>query len=68
MKFLKHLIQKPPAETLAAIELEDAKRDLLVAQNQLDYAASLAAYQVYRIKRLEEYLLSGNPVTIPVSK
>ena len=56
---LKEFIQtfrKPSAASLARIELEEAQRQLLVAQTNAEYAKGLVSYNVDRIKRLTSYL------------
>ena len=56
---LKQFIQtfrKPSAATLARQELEEAQRQLLVAQTNAEYAKGLVSYNVDRIKRLTSYL------------
>jgi hypothetical protein len=47
------LFRKPSARTLAQIELEEARRQLLVAQTRYDYAKSQVDFHQACIKRLE---------------
>jgi hypothetical protein len=48
---------KPPSTlTLASIELEAAKRELLVAQTGADYALNICKYNQDRITRLTVFL------------
>jgi hypothetical protein len=49
-----NIFRKPTADVLAAIELEDAERELLLAQRQQAYAAKLAEFYQERIKALKE--------------
>lgn len=53
---LKKVFRKPSATTLAQQELEDAKRELLVAQTQADHARRTVDYQQDRVTRLTSYL------------
>lgn len=46
----------PTAATLAAIELQDAKRQLLIAETGADYAASMVAYRKAQVLRLTNYI------------
>ena len=48
--------RKPSATLLAQRELEDAKRELLLAQSAAEYSSRLSAYHIDRIKRLTTYL------------
>ena len=57
MKSLLSLLRKPSAETLAQIELEEAKRQLLVAQSNAEYANAMTAYHRNRIARLQAVVL-----------
>lgn len=50
---------KPPSPfALASIELEAAKRELLVAQTGADYALNICKYNEDRIERLSAFLLT----------
>lgn len=49
------LRQRTPLE-LATRELDEAKRDLLLAQSGLDYATGMVKYHTDRIKRLTHYI------------
>lgn len=51
--------RKPSVKVLAQQELEDAQRQLLVAQSAYEYARTMAAYHEARIKRLTQYLEKG---------
>lgn len=56
---IKEFIQtfrRPSAATLARQELEEAQRQLLVAQTNAEYAKGLVSYNTDRIKRLTVYL------------
>ncbi len=46
----------PSAETLARRELDEARRQLLAAQTDAEYAATMRQYHMARISRLEAYL------------
>lgn len=62
-------LRKPTPETLALRELEEAKRQLLVAQSGKEYADSMVKYHEARIKRLTKIIAesmndtSANPNT-----
>lgn len=56
MKSLLSLLRKPSAETLAQIELEEAKRQLLVAQSNAEYRNAMVEYHRRRIARLQTIL------------
>lgn len=47
---------KPDHNTLAVVELAEARRELLAAQRAADYSNSIVIYNQTRIKRLEEHL------------
>jgi len=49
------IFKKPTAAVLAQMELEEAQRDLLVAETGLDYARSAVDYNHQRIARLQAY-------------
>lgn len=51
--------RKPTAETLAAIELAEAKRNLLESQRQRDYHTKMEEYYTLRISRIHESLQGG---------
>lgn len=57
---LFQMFQKPSALSLAQAELEEARRQLLVAQSSMEWARSLTDYHRARITRLEAIL--RNPV------
>lgn len=52
------LWRKPSPKILAARELDDAQRALLVAQSAAEYADAMCAYHQSRIERLR-HVLSG---------
>lgn len=54
--FIVKLFRKPSARTLAQIELEEARRRLLVAQTGHDYAKSQVEFYQSCIRRLEATL------------
>lgn len=56
MNYIKKLFTKPSARSLAQIELEEARRQLLAAQTAKEYAESMANYHSTRISRLEAVL------------
>ena len=51
---LKKLYKTPSAEELAREELEEAKRELLVAQSNAEFYARMVDYQTMRIRRLQK--------------
>ena len=53
----KKMFRTPSAETLAAQELEEAKRQLLSAQTALDYAKAMVEYRTRQIDRLKTMLV-----------
>jgi len=53
---LKELLRPQSHTVMAQRELEEARRDLLLALTAVDYARSVVAYNTDRIKRLELYL------------
>jgi len=55
IKVILNALRKPSAQTIAAQELEEAKRDLLLAQSAAEYATQISQYHLARIKRLSEY-------------
>lgn len=58
ISFITKLFQKPSARSLAQAELEEARRQLLAAQSNADYALSITEYHSTRIARLEAILRS----------
>lgn len=52
IEWMKQLYKLPPVDILMAQELEEARRDLLVAETASDYAESAASYNRQRIERL----------------
>ena len=57
MPFYKKMFRTPSAETLAAQELEEAKRQLLAAQTGLEYAQAMVEYRTRQIERLKTMLV-----------
>lgn len=53
ISFIVKLFRKPSARTLAQIELEEARRQLLVAQTRYDYSKSQVEFLEACILRLE---------------
>lgn len=51
-KQLLDLFRKPSADMLALTELEEARRQLLLAQTALEYAEAAVAYNTKRVTRL----------------
>ena len=58
MKF-PNPFRKPSPKELAQRELEEAQRQLLVAQSSADYARRIAEYNADRIRRLTAFLNGG---------
>ena len=56
MHYLKKLWQTPSAESLALRELEEAKRRLLDAQTNREYADSMCKFREAQIRRLTAYI------------
>ena len=54
--WMKRLYALPPVEEMMKSELEEARRDLLIAETASDYAESAVVYNVQRIERLTESL------------
>ena len=52
MKQLQDIFKKPSADVLAVQELEEAKRQLLMAYSGLDYAQAMVTYNEDRVRRL----------------
>lgn len=55
-EWLKSLVVKPTAATLAQRDLADAERSALVHQSAAEYHNQLALYYRAKIKRLNTYL------------
>lgn len=51
--------RRPSAEALAAVELAEAKRNLLESQRQRDYHTKMEEYYTLRISRIHESLQGG---------
>ena len=56
MKFIKHFFRKVNDREAAALELQEAYLDLLIAQTAVEYAQSIVNYNKKRSARLEWYL------------
>lgn len=56
MKKFRDTFRPRSAETLATIELEEAKRELLTALSGQEYAKRMAEYHADRVARLTKYL------------
>lgn len=56
LKDIKRVFRPPPAEILAAEELQEARRDLLRAQSSREYFAQMEVYHEQRILRLTQML------------
>ena len=50
--WMKRLYALPPVEEMMKSELEEARRDLLIAETASDYAESAVIYNRQRIERL----------------
>jgi hypothetical protein len=50
--WMKRLYALPPVEEMMKSELEEARRDLLIAETAADYAESAVIYNRQRIERL----------------
>ena len=57
-EFLR-VFKKPTAAVLAQSELEEAQRQLLIAQSGLDFARSSVDYNRERVARLTRYVRTG---------
>ena len=55
-QWFKNWFVTPSAEVLAVGELDDAKRSLLEAQSNREYADAMCKYHDARIKRLTAYV------------
>ena len=53
------IFRKPSAMALAQLELDEARRRLLIAQTGLDYARAMVRYEATRVQRLEGFLVVG---------
>lgn len=53
---IKRLFAKPSAQVIAREELEEARRELLAAQNAQEFYSSQCIYQTTRIARLQRYV------------
>ena len=52
IEWMKQLYKLPSVEIMMASELEEARRDLLIAETASDYAESAVVYNRQRIERL----------------
>ena len=52
LAWIKQLYKLPSVEIMMASELEEARRDLLIAETAADYAESAVLYNRQRIERL----------------
>jgi hypothetical protein len=52
IEWAKQLYKLPSVEEMMAQELEEARRDLLIAETAADYAESAVVYNRQRIERL----------------
>ena len=57
------MLKTPTAVEIAARELEEARRQLLMSQSAAEYAIRISAYHQDRIKRLAAYLVDANKNT-----
>jgi hypothetical protein len=56
VKFIISIFKLPTPDALARRQLLSAERELLEAQDTLEYAHKMCEYNVTRIKRLREQL------------
>lgn len=59
VKWIKSQVSVPSAETIAQMELEDAKRRLLEAYSAREYAEAMVQYHSARVERLSQYVKGG---------
>ena len=52
LEWMKQLYKLPSVEIMMTSELEEARRDLLIAETASDYAESAVIYNRQRIERL----------------
>jgi len=52
IEWMKQLYKLPPVKEMMTSELEEARRDLLIAETASDYAESAVVYNRQRIERL----------------
>jgi len=55
-ELIKQLFTQPSADVIAVRELEQARRELLAAQNAQEFYLSQAQYNEARIARLTKYV------------
>lgn len=58
---MKNPFRKPSTTDIAQRELDDATRELLLAQTALDYAASRVQFNKDRIGRLKQIIKDAQP-------
>ena len=56
MREILEMFKQPPVEVLAARELNEARKALLLAQTAAEYADSMVVYHTARIERLTAFL------------
>lgn len=54
--FVRSLVNPPSPQALAIKELESARRALLEAQSEEEYAAAMVSYNQKRVERLSQYI------------
>jgi hypothetical protein len=59
MNAILNIFRKPSAMALAQIELDEARRRLLVAQTSFDYATAMVDFEKARVQRLEAWLVEA---------
>lgn len=52
---LTEMARAPSAESIARLELVEAKRSLLAAQSSLEYSAAMVGYHTKRVQRLGQF-------------
>lgn len=65
---VRDMFRPRAAETLAAQELELARRQLLEAQSAREYAEAMCTYHQARINRLRAVACPGSPSTKPYAR
>lgn len=54
--FVRSLVNPPSPQALAIKELESARRALLEAQSEEEYATAMVSYNQKRVERLSQYI------------